>query len=157
MPDGKNAKASTTIPILNNTLDAKLEKIVSAEYTHTVRCRWSDPNGSKDYYKLAIRHPLTTDTTLANPPLYTSYKLISDKNYDGEMLSANINFSYYKSTPLYAYLLHASTEYFQYTEKLDLYIQSSGPFSDPVQLYTNIEGGLGVFAGFNQFKVKATF
>ena len=155
-PDGKNASGSTTIPDLNTTLIAKIERIVSTKYTHTLHCIWLDNYGSEDYYKLAVQYPHYTDS-LGNYYDETAYNLVSDKNYDGQTLTSNVNFSYDGLTDLYGYLLHLSQEYYLYQEKLDLSINSSGPFSEPVQLFTNINGGLGVFAGFNQFKIKATF
>lgn len=155
-PDGKNAWGSTTIPSLNTTLIAKVERIVSTEYTHALHGTWSDKYGSEDYYKVAVKYPRYTDS-LGNYYEETAYNLASDKNFDGQTLNSKVNFSYNGLTDLYGYLLHLSQEYYLYQEKLDLSINSTGPFSEPVQLFTNMNGGLGVFAGFNQFKIKATF
>lgn len=44
-----------------------------------------------------------------------------------------------------------SSEYYQYQTTLSRYQSSQGdPFSQPVQVYNNIDGGFGIFAGFSK-------
>jgi hypothetical protein len=46
-------------------------------------------------------------------------------------------------------LVALSEEYFRYEESRELYFQNSGdPFAQPVQTFTNVNNGLGVFGGY---------
>ncbi|MBD0254725.1 MAG: DUF4249 family protein, partial [Cytophagales bacterium] len=56
---------------------------------------------------------------------------------------------YHDSVTLYAYLLHTDRAYFEYHRTLRANADSN-PFAEPVLLYSNVEGGLGVFAAFNR-------
>jgi hypothetical protein len=43
-----------------------------------------------------------------------------------------------------------SEEYFNYEESRELFNETDGdPFAQPVQIYTNVKNGLGIFAGFS--------
>ena len=46
-------------------------------------------------------------------------------------------------------LVHVSSDYFNYRKSLKLALNANGnPFAQQVQIYSNIERGLGVFAGY---------
>jgi hypothetical protein len=51
---------------------------------------------------------------------------------------------------VYLQLLHTDKNYFLYHRSLE---QTNGdnPFTEPALVYTNVRGGLGVFAGYNQY------
>lgn len=52
--------------------------------------------------------------------------------------------------------LHCSEEYYLYKRTLQNYIENDGnPFSQPVQIYSNVEGGLGIFAGYSFDMISA--
>jgi hypothetical protein len=54
----------------------------------------------------------------------------------------------YKTLSLRLYLHNISKSYYYYRTSLELYQSASGnPFAQPVQVYSNIENGFGVFAG----------
>jgi hypothetical protein len=54
----------------------------------------------------------------------------------------------YKKRSLKLYLNHRESEYFQYFHSLELQKEArNNPFAQPVQVYSNIEGGFGVFVG----------
>ncbi|MFK7755340.1 MAG: DUF4249 domain-containing protein [Flavobacteriales bacterium] len=50
--------------------------------------------------------------------------------------------------PLQLQLLKCSQDYYLYHRSLFAYQNAGGPFSEPVQIYTNVENGLGVVAGY---------
>ena len=54
------------------------------------------------------------------------------------------------------YLCHTNKEFCQYDKIFtDGTIDNQGsPFTEPLQIYSNINGGLGVFAGYNQYKLR---
>ena len=54
----------------------------------------------------------------------------------------------YETISLRIYLHNISPSYYYYRTSLELYQNSSGnPFAQPVQVFSNIENGFGVFAG----------
>ena len=54
----------------------------------------------------------------------------------------------YKTLSVRVYLHNISKSYYYYRTSLELYQGASGnPFAQPVQVYSNIENGFGVFAG----------
>ena len=54
----------------------------------------------------------------------------------------------YKTLSVRVYLHNISKSYYYYRTSLELYQSASGnPFAQPVQVYSNIESGFGVFAG----------
>ena len=54
----------------------------------------------------------------------------------------------YKTLGVRIYLHNISKSYYYYRTSLELYQSASGnPFAQPVQVYSNIENGFGVFAG----------
>jgi hypothetical protein len=46
-------------------------------------------------------------------------------------------------------LLHTDEAYYQYHRTLQHYRNTNNPFSEPILVFSNIEGGLGCFAGYN--------
>lgn len=53
---------------------------------------------------------------------------------------------------IYLILLTTDEHYYHYHKSLEMY-SPGNPFSEPVLVYSNIEGGLGVFAGFSRFEI----
>ena len=54
----------------------------------------------------------------------------------------------YKISGIRIYLHNISKSYYYYRTSLELYQNTSGnPFAQPVQVYSNIENGFGIFAG----------
>ena len=54
----------------------------------------------------------------------------------------------YRVIGLRFYLHNISQDYYYYRRSLELYNQANGnPFAQPVQVYSNIENGFGIFAG----------
>lgn len=64
--------------------------------------------------------------------------------------NVNIRFKTFGSSqPLELQLLKCSEDYYLYHRSLFAYQNGGGPFAEPVQIYTNVENGLGVIAGYN--------
>ena len=54
----------------------------------------------------------------------------------------------YRYIGLRFYLYNISQDYYYYRRSLELYNQTSGnPFAQPVQVFSNIQNGFGIFAG----------
>tara|TARA_B110000858_G_scaffold34827_1_gene38930 strand:+ start:573 stop:1478 length:906 start_codon:yes stop_codon:yes gene_type:complete len=87
--------------------------------------------------------------------------LFNDLLFNGQNKSLEIEIPYYNETgneigyqwsyktlSLRLYLHNISKSYYYYRTSLELYQSASGnPFAQPVQVYSNIENGFGVFAG----------
>ena len=59
---------------------------------------------------------------------------------------------------LHLVLRNVTEEYYNYNFTRDLQASvESNPFAQPVQVFDNIGGGLGVFAGYSQTEKKVTF
>ena len=56
---------------------------------------------------------------------------------------------------LHAILRNTTEEYYNYNYTRDLQVSvENNPFAQPVQVYDNIENGLGIFAGYSQIEKK---
>ncbi len=159
-PDGKNVSASTSIPNANSTLTFSSQIINDPNQgnQYSITANWNDTPGSEDYYRISYYskqfYPGAIDTTY-----YSSFSdNFSDKDYDGKIF--NQNFSVYESSITGSegelYLIHATKEYYLFHLKLADAAGSGNPFSEPVQMYSNINGGYGIFAGFNQYKLQVS-
>ncbi|MFY9311499.1 MAG: DUF4249 domain-containing protein [Bacteroidia bacterium] len=158
-PDGKNVNASTSIPSQNTTLTYTAETINNPTYGEMLafKTQWYDTPGTEDYYRIVYydKSVYELDTTF-----WQAYSNnISDKDKDGTLLQEQFeaySYSGVDSASGELLLIHASKEYYLYHSKLLTAAYSSGPFSEPVQMYSNINGGFGVFAGFYPYKVLVT-
>jgi hypothetical protein len=79
----------------------------------------------------------------------------SDKNINGTIHTIELyiadNIRPSSAKPIYIELKSINKEYFNYL-KSKTYAENEGnnPFSEPVRVYNNINGGAGIFAGFNK-------
>lgn len=159
-PDGKNVNASTSIPTANSTLTFSSQVVNDPNQgnQYSITANWIDSPGTEDYYRIAYYakqfFPGEIDTTY-----YSAFSdNFSDKDNDGKTF--NQNFTVYSSnstgTEGELYLIHATKEYYLFHTKLADAAGSGNPFSEPVQMYSNINGGYGIFAGFNQYKLQVS-
>lgn len=74
-----------------------------------------------------------------------------DDAFDGQVQRISIDVSNIwpeGGNDYYVQLISASEEHFLYHISYEAYMESNGdPFSQPVQIYSNVEDGLGIFAG----------
>lgn len=69
------------------------------------------------------------------------------------LIFTGINYSYYFKPPsdssiVKIYLFNVEKSYYQYHKSLDDYNDSGNPFSEATPVYSNINGGLGVFTSY---------
>ncbi len=57
------------------------------------------------------------------------------------------------SKTVFLLLLTTDEHYYNYHKALENYFPDN-PFAEPILMYSNIEGGLGVFAGFSRYEVR---
>ena len=117
------------------------------------------------YYTLSVydRKDAVIPSIIVNQEPYSDF--ISDYKRDGGMLEfikAKIPVGYYSTNQsqnsqtsrgisLLIYVAVVDKPYYQYLKTISASnkIDNDDPFSEPVLTYTNVQGGLGVFAGFN--------
>ncbi|HSH68187.1 MAG TPA: DUF4249 domain-containing protein [Bacteroidia bacterium] len=166
-PDGKLVNAITTIPLQNTSFHFVVVKDQVDLNKYTLKGTWKDPINTTDYYVFDVRY-----TSFS---LYSGYSSIfgsftdtikiwdggtyyvKDSQSDGSTFDRNEIFIYNpaKNDTVFTSLTTISEEYFNYQDKFNLAYQSlSTPFSEPVQMYTNIKGGLGIFASFNTNRMR---
>lgn len=167
-----SASATTTVPAaapqnFNCSLRVYTEDSSSTAYTHHyyADCSWNDFAGQADFYRLIW---VKISKSYLNPQdtLYQKEgsALVSDKDNDGHLLEYTTEnfqtyFQYAQTDTLIGfdlYLVHGSPEYYLYHQSLWNY-SGGDPFSEPSLIYTNVSGGLGIFAGFNSDKKHFDF
>lgn len=141
------AKASTTVPdkasFVTEFTSQKLSNGTSADvpaYRHLLKWNATGLN----YHRVALQN------TYVNS-IDTTYYTIEDVVTDASTVTLNdYNFSSSKRT-LTAFLITADKAYYEYHLRRLNYF-GDDPFSEPVQQYTNVNGGLGVFASYRKTK-----
>lgn len=113
--------------------------------------QWSSRNGN--WYSIFLS---SIDPSVANDQV-SSRILFSDVIFDGKIYDLKVYFSNYILTQnpmLFVRLNSISEAYYNYNKSFKLHQQNMGnPFAEPVQVYTNIENGLGIFAGYSYDEV----
>ncbi|MFQ5636990.1 MAG: DUF4249 family protein [bacterium] len=86
--------------------------------------------------------------------IYFEDAYFDDALFDGEFYDLDISFYNY-SEPIEMFivvLLTTSESYYNFHKSVDQQnATEDNPFAEPVPIYTNIENGLGVFAGYSSF------
>ncbi|MBI1184066.1 DUF4249 family protein [bacterium] len=170
---GKTAIVSVDINNINDQFNGPSKQI---------SMKFKDDPGSENFYMVEVftdysfeyipgnfdtyhsRQVLTTnDPSLSNNALsnggYASDRLVfSNANFKGKEYT--FVFSTYDYTPHDSEKVHVelhfstlSKEAYSYFKSLDKYNQTDGnPFATPVQVFTNVENGFGIFAGAAKVK-----
>ncbi len=165
-PDGRRATAQCTVPEARVTPEFLMDSAVRNDYgqeyvKYTGRIRWLDYPGETNFYRTdgeiwfvrpAGRGELVEERFRLNYDFRANH-FFSDSRLDGALLTSpefsfniteNIN-----SATVYAYLLTTDRSYFEYHRTLRAG-ENDNPFAEPVLIYSNVEGGQGVFAAFNR-------
>jgi len=158
-PDGETVSASTTIPLnapIVQSSSFDVEQISNDFYGDqtklTVKQTLIDPSSSFDYYRF---YYVLQDQFMTN--IYVSEDYSDDNSLDGNLLyNEHEMTAYYGSdNPILsvkALIIRGSEEYYRFHKTV--YNQTPGdPFSEPSIIYSNVKGGLGVFAGYRQIEV----
>lgn len=173
-PAGYKAEATCTIPYTTGVEITELNtphSIVQDYGGNSVRrydvtFKWRDAPGVKNYYRTLaykqykVQNPYG-QSDIYREPLYTNFyglDLQNDAKADGGILISEVMTSHEynyermeKPFHIFAVLVVADKNYYTYHQSLYKQSESDGnPFAEPTIMYTNIEGGLGVFAGYNQ-------
>jgi len=155
-PGGMLATATTVIPFIVpiKTLDYTFIKSQFGDSIYKMNFTFKDPAGQDDYYKFGS-YILDVDTVFGE-----IIESSSNEDYgvyfasDGNVITATQEA--WASPRFFApeevrfidfRLMHVSREYYLYHLSIQNY--GGGPFTEPSVAFTNITGGVGVFAGYN--------
>ncbi len=168
-PQGESATATCTVPAeLNLPVTLSADSAWDAytqQYYYRMRVSWPDPPGQVNYYRVAgwkeevIR--VSADGTPIgighSPADWEAEETISDQGQDGLRLVSprahwrGSGFQSSLGTSLNANLLHTDPHYYHYHRSVRRAGQSqANPFAEPVLVYSNVTGGLGVFGAFTR-------
>jgi hypothetical protein len=123
------------------------------------RVTFTDQPGFENYYRISGKYQAYSTTPESPfPQFYNEYvwiekELMTDASADNEnniITEFNLNrtFTYYDSAFLKIYLLNTEESYYLYHKSLEDYRDNENPFSESSPVFTNIEGGLGVFTSY---------
>ncbi len=168
-PDGKTVEAACTVPGAPEDFGLVIDSLPDANGARTryyLRLNWTDAGGQENYYRLAgeIRREWKEVPANAPPTLYPlsinweGETFLDDKGKDGQTMYSpkgelwalgpgSTNTRVY----LQASLLHTDRHYYQYHLSARNAIRNrDNPFAEPTLVYSNVTGGLGIFAAYNR-------
>lgn len=160
---GLSAEASCTVPfrrILNIEIDTTMRQYYDTPNTGNsyswinLDLYFNDFKGETNYYRLLsiINSHRSTEPNYYSPETGNEFSVISDKGHDGERFKITLPGLWKGGLPdstfLKAYLLNTDKVYYDYQKSLENYSSGEDPFTEPAPLYSNITGGLGIFAAF---------
>lgn len=164
--NGQRATSTCTIPTPVQPKDIAVD---SLNRRYFIRASWQDPASQINYYQVAgiFRYILTSCKscqTSTNDNLSfddDTRGLFSDAGVDESIMFSGRayltpsgpqeNFySRYKSASVLVNLMSVDQAYYRYQEAIIRQRRSrNNPFAEPVLIPSNIQGGLGCFAGYN--------
>jgi hypothetical protein len=152
-----NVSATSRIPLATAIISAKVSPLANNKFQVSVS--FSDNPKEKNFYLLKVINDNGYDLFIdAIDPAYKNNTrgtlgiLFSDNLFNGKTIDFRISAD---SPPIKKIILvSVSEEYYQYFTTKQLQENTQGdPFAQPTQIFTNIENGLGIFAGYNSFEV----
>jgi hypothetical protein len=164
---GLKAEGKCTVPVMANfNLRADTFSVPHAEPGYLewremkVKVIFTDPPETENFYRtIGTWVAYETFPDSPRPNIHAEYiwfekELMTEasKDQNGDIVNvAGFNgFSYADSVFLYIILLNTEQSYYQYHKSLQNYSDGDNPFSEPTPVFTNIEGGLGIFTSYTK-------
>jgi hypothetical protein len=169
-PQGESVEATTVVP--QNSVDASYSVTVTDTFTDYgfgyydlrshLQYQFTDnaqeTNRYRFYVGLILVDTLTHDTSVSR----FSSDFFNDNNGNGQVLSRSAegfwgNYDNTINDSAYAYdcwMFNVNTDYDNYHKSLYNYNGGGDPFAEPTIIYSNVDGGLGVFAAANGRKIR---
>jgi len=118
-----------------------------------------DIPGTENYYRIFskgigyYKDPYNFESYSSTNFLYFENELISDNGMDGKEIVqkslSGINYYFqHDSAYIVAYLFNTERSYFLYHKSLKDYKNGENPFSEATPVFSNINGGLGIFTSY---------
>jgi len=155
-----NVKGVTIVPntlvYFDEIIGEKLPQDPTGGDRYLIRMKWLDEIGVTNYYRVNLEELYGFNS---GDTAYYSIgdKMLNDQGKDGLVVSDKLetyNFNFGGIKPIYtAYLLNTDIHYYEYHRRRLVYF-GDDPFSEPVQQYSNVKGGLGVVASYRKTKTS---
>lgn len=167
-PGYPNATSTLLMPAKSGSTSATWKDATGQDSfgfpTGTIYSAINDDGGSKNYYRLTIYYwddirqewislkPPMNDAELENSAIETEDGgwVFSDKLFNGKerKIEFTTEFGVAMSSPKFLVVTeNLSENYYRYFKSINDYQTGGGVFSEPSQIYTNIQNGVGIFAG----------
>ncbi|MGB0523001.1 MAG: DUF4249 domain-containing protein [Flammeovirgaceae bacterium] len=158
--NGKSVSATCTIPELNTNWSYTLRETSRDGYTHEVAMTVNDIPGQDNYYRADALITRASGFVI-EPGYWDENAYVSDGSNDGGSFTLRKSFymdlDYIKDNYPGALLsmtwMTTDEGFYRYFRDLDTDYDDN-PFEEPVITYSNVEGGLGVFAGYQVHQVE---
>jgi hypothetical protein len=158
----KTVYGTTTVPttIIQPGVFTYQKRSNSGSMYYTYSYKWQDEPGTKNYYRSSLENSYSYVDFFGDTTFYheeVGADVFTDENKDGLVLNGicddynsgfNVDSSYFT---IDYYLLNTDIHYYEYHKRRLIYY-GDDPFSEPLQQYSNINGGLGVVASYRQAK-----
>ena len=156
-PDGYRATSSCTVPV-ETAPEVEITGIDSTnEYSYwsrNVSLRFRDLPGAGHFYRITAGTFYQDEYNYQSSFIETGFDrgepYVSDKNKDGEYFlyrTWDID-SYSVADTLYVSMLITDEGYYNYHRSVNTF-GGDNPFAEPTPVFSNIDGGLGIFAAVN--------
>lgn len=159
VPDGRQVKGSTTVPLaLSQNLEiTELEELPGGYGEYKLAMRMQDMPGEGNFYRVTAYQVFEDAFIGGSTYTWELYfdkgeTLVSDQGRDSYTFTYRSTFYCPDCKELQALLLTTDEAYYRYHKSVYGF-NGDDPFSEPVIVYSNIEGGLGVFSSYRQFKI----
>jgi len=157
-PGGYEATSVCTVPS-SLPPDLEIDKIDSTgdqfNRNYTIYFKFRDLDGEGDYYGVYIgkydQYDFQEQGYFYNADFDRGEPFVSDKNVDGQYFSYKTYDMYFNNgmSRLYSAICLTDVNYYKYHKAL-YNRDDENPFAEPYPLYSNIMGGIGVFAAFTR-------
>ena len=153
-PKGESVSASCTVPVSNIT-SLIVDFVDTVSTTKTLNVKWQDIPNQVNYYRI-VGQTVGSDSNYSDMHADNSLQNDNEKNgkeMSSKLVSNSFGLNSGKIVAYDIYLLNIDAEYYKYQNSLDNYTYDD-PFSEPSPVYTNIKGGLGIFAAYQQLYIR---
>jgi len=159
---GLAAEASCTVPLKRN-LSLEIDTTLTVNYNPdygsytyiNADIYFTDTQGTDNYYMFyceQVSYSLTWSVPMVFEISGAENAYFTDTGKDGARFKMTLQpvgvGSDGDSSFLKVYLLNTDKAYYDYKKSLDNYNSGDDPFTEPSPVYTNVTGGLGIFAAY---------
>lgn len=158
--DGQKAEATCTIPL--NRVDLKrvdTKEVTDAKYQEKkYLITWQDIPNEQNYYAVYVATKEVRRTYTYVSQEYSEQTISDQGNEGGKMITKknfyltgrqNFTNGEYRATEIQ--ILNTDINFYRYHKDLEiLTISGDNPLVEPINIYSNIKGGFGIFAGHNR-------
>jgi len=160
-------------------VNGEVELLGNTESEYEFRLTFDDVPNSEDYYHLMLIKFSETwpegdihefrsndeillssgaDFSFEEDNYYYDSAVFKDDLFENSQASIRFKTDFWEEEVDYKLqLIRSSREYFDYHQSYRAFQNSGGPFSQPVQVYTNIDNGIGVFGGYSFIEIPLEY